>query len=383
MLLQWLSKLEPVHRAATPEDREAVCRFRYKVYIEELKYNHPAADHERKRLWEPEDDAAESTILYTGTLADMTSTIRFTVWPPGKVPPEYFHKLSLELFPGIERLGVSYIGRLMIRRTLRGGIILPSLLRVGYEYMAGQAGADLGFVACVPGLVRHYRRLGAVPYAGRLVDMGFALGIPLLLPMSDAEHLRRLGSPVASLVKKYYGRGKRPAVDMAPYRHLISGEELPVEFDSEKVWQELQEQLVAEGGGASFLDGLPPKTAKRLASSGFLLTFGVGDMVTKEGIDEREAYVVLDGAFEILRGGRRVGLLEKGDLFGEVAFFTEAGKRTASVRALTPGRVLVLRRRFLEQLAAEDAEAAYQVLLNMSRAMAERLASIVRGGEEA
>ncbi len=47
-------------------------------------------------------------------------------------------------------------------------------------------------------------------------------------------------------------------------------------------------------------------------------------------------YVILDGAFEVeAGGGRRLALLEKGDLFGEVAFFTEAGERTASVRAVT------------------------------------------------
>ncbi len=37
MLKQLLSRLEPVHRAETREQREAVYRFRYRVYVEEFE----------------------------------------------------------------------------------------------------------------------------------------------------------------------------------------------------------------------------------------------------------------------------------------------------------------------------------------------------------
>lgn len=376
MLLQWLSNMEPVHRARTAEEREAVYRFRYEIYIGELKYGSPA-DHERKHLSDAEDERDTTTLLYTGSPEAVTSTVRVRVWEPGQVPPADFHSMSLDLFPGIERLRVAHVGRLMIRRTLRGKILLPSLLRAGYEMLAGDARVDLGFLDCVPGIVRHYRRLGAVPYAGRLVQLGYGPGIPLLLPISDYEHLRRCGSPVASLVKKYFGPGKRTPLDMTPFRHLIAGDSLPVELDPRKVWQELQESVLGEGAAhAAFLEELPQEVMKRLAASGFLLTVREGDLLTREGIEEREVYVVLEGAFEVLRG-QRVGILETGEMFGEVAFFRETGRRTASVRALTPGRVLVLRRRFLEELAKDDAEAAFRTVMSMSRIMAERLAGIV------
>ncbi len=36
MLKSLLSRLQPVHQAVTREEREAVYRFRYRVYVEEF-----------------------------------------------------------------------------------------------------------------------------------------------------------------------------------------------------------------------------------------------------------------------------------------------------------------------------------------------------------
>ena len=59
----------------------------------------------------------------------------------------------------------------------------------------------------MPGIVRHYRQLGARPYGGRLIDLGYSPGIPLVIVLSDHAHLKRSGSIVAPLVKKYAGVG--------------------------------------------------------------------------------------------------------------------------------------------------------------------------------
>ena len=243
-MLGWLTRLDTVHKAETDAEREAIYRFRYQIYIEELKYNYEA-DHERKWLRQPADDEEGTTLLYTGSPDDITSTVRVRAWKPGQVPPAVFAMTSMERFPGIEKLGVSHIGRMMIRRSLRGKLVLPSLLAGGYEFLVGEQGADLAFLDCVPGIVRHYRQLGARPYGGRLIDLGYSPGIPLVIVLSDYAHLKRSGSIVAPLVKKYFGPGKRPPLDLAPYRHLFESGEVPVEFDPEKVWEALQDRLLA------------------------------------------------------------------------------------------------------------------------------------------
>ena len=50
MLASWLTSLEQVHEAKTPEAREAIYRFRYTVYVEELGRELGGADHDRKRV---------------------------------------------------------------------------------------------------------------------------------------------------------------------------------------------------------------------------------------------------------------------------------------------------------------------------------------------
>jgi CRP-like cAMP-binding protein len=381
-MLGWLTRLETVHKAETAAQREAIYRFRYQIYIEELKYNY-AADHERKWLRQDEDDEAGSTLLYTGSLDDITSTVRVRAWKPGQVPPAVFQTASMDRFPGIERLGVSHIGRMIIRRSLRGKLVLPSLLAGGYEFLVGEKGMDLAFLDCVPGIVRHYRQLGARPYGGRLIDLGYSPGIPLVIVLSDYAHLKRSGSIVAPLVRKYFGPGKRPPLDLEPYRHLFDSEQVPVEFDPEKVWEALQDRLLAGGEAIpTFVDALSPGALFHLSESGYLLNVKAGDLITRAGIGQREMFVILEGACEVegdVEGeAKRIALLEKGDLFGEIAFFSESGERTATVRALSDCKLLVLRQKFLDELTTNDPEAACQILLNVSRIMAERMSGMVR-----
>ena len=377
-MLGWLTRLETVHKAETAAEREAIYRFRYQIYIEELKYNY-AADHERKWLRQDEDDEEGTTLLYTGSPDDITSTVRVRAWKPGQVPSAVFQTTSMERFPGIERLGVSHIGRMMIRRSLRGKLVLPSLLAGGYEFLVGERGADLAFLDCVPGIVRHYRQLGARPYGGRLIDLGYSPGIPLVIVLSDHAHLKRSGSIVAPLVKKYFGPGKRPPLDLDPYRHLFESEQVPVEFDPEKVWEALQDRLLAsEVTIPTFVDALSPGALFHLSESGYLLNVKAGDLITRAGIGQREMFVILEGACEVEGEGKRIALLEKGDLFGEIAFFSESGERTATVRALSDCKLLVLRQKFLDELTTNDPEAACQILLNVSRIMAERMSGMVR-----
>jgi len=377
-MLGWLTKLDTVHKAETKEEREAIYRFRYQIYIEELKYNYEA-DHERKWLRQEEDDQPTTTLLYTGSPDDITSTVRVRAWKPGEVPPAVFALTSMDRFPGIEGLGVSHIGRMMIRRSLRGKLVLPSLLAGGYEFLVGEKGADLAFLDCVPGIVRHYRQLGARPYGGRLIDLGYSPGIPLVIVLSDYAHLKRSGSIVAPLVKKYFGEGKRAPLDLAPYRHLFESETVPVEFDPEKVWEALQDRLLAgEESIPTFVDALSPGALFHLSESGYLLDVKAGDLITRAGIGQREMFVILEGACEVEGASGRIALLEKGDLFGEIAFFSEAGERTATVRALSDSKLLVLRQKFLDELTTNDPEAACQILLNVSRIMAERMGAMVR-----
>ena len=99
-----------------------------------------------------------------------------------------------------------------------------------------------------------------------------------------------------------------------------------------------------------------------------------GTEVIEAGLVERDLYVILDGVFEIHLDGQHLSTLSRGELFGEVAFFRQSGQRSASVRALTRGRLLVVRQRFLERLRTSHPDEAFAMMSALAGLLADRLA---------
>ena len=372
-----MPQLEDVTIATSQEEREAIYRFRYQVYVEELKRDYPDADHEHKWLRDEDDEQDYTVNFYTGSSDQITGVVRLLIWPAGECP-EHYHKLfSMELFPGIESLVTSEVGRLMVDPSLRGNLIFPSLMHAMYEHLVA-GDAQLCFLYCVPGLVKHYRKsIGARPYGGRLIPAGSSTGIPMIVVVSDSDYFRQSGAIFAELSGKRFGSGEKPKLDISPFRHVLEGETVPVKLDQDAVWGEFQRQLLEdESSMPTFLSSLSSEALEKLTSSGFILNLSVGDTVAKRGTQEREVYVILSGVFEVVDQGKRLGILDKGDLFGEIAFFSEAGQRSASVQAMTDGQLLVLRRNFLKELTRSDPDAGFQILTNMGRVMAQRIVSL-------
>jgi hypothetical protein len=252
MLARWLAHLEKVHIAESEEEREAIFRFRYRVYVEELNKGFLEVDHGRRWIRDPEDDRPGTTLFYTGTPHRVTGTFRTEVWQPGEVPPHVFERFSLHLFPGVEDQEVAETSRLIIGSTFRGRFILPSLAWRGYQHLCQRDNTWLVFCYCAPGLVSGYRRLGYRPYKGSLVCNQDGVRVPLVGVLSDVEYARKVGSPVTSLIRRYFGhgRGRRPPLDLQPIRHVLDSDPLPFEAEPERVWQHLQEEVVDDPPGS-------------------------------------------------------------------------------------------------------------------------------------
>jgi MFS family permease len=97
---------------------------------------------------------------------------------------------------------------------------------------------------------------------------------------------------------------------------------------------------------------------ERLAKALIELQFESGSRVVVEGERGDDFYVIADGRAAVEAGGSEVGALEAGDFFGEIALLRDV-PRTATVRALTPLRVLALERDiFLATVTGDPASAA-------------------------
>jgi CRP-like cAMP-binding protein len=117
---------------------------------------------------------------------------------------------------------------------------------------------------------------------------------------------------------------------------------------------------------------LAPCSRRELASVARItdeVDIRVGREVTREGAFGREFFIILEGTAEARQGGKLLRTLGPGDFFGEIALVWRV-PRTATVRALTPLRALVLVDRDFRALLESQPKVQDKVL----QALAERLA---------
>jgi CRP/FNR family transcriptional regulator, cyclic AMP receptor protein len=94
-----------------------------------------------------------------------------------------------------------------------------------------------------------------------------------------------------------------------------------------------------------------------------------GKEMTREGARGREFFVLLEGDADVTKDGRRINRLGAGDFFGEIALISDS-PRTATVKATSPVRALVITDRSFRRLLDEQPEIQRKVLVEL----AERLA---------
>jgi|SRR5258706_2978767 CRP/FNR family cyclic AMP-dependent transcriptional regulator len=123
--------------------------------------------------------------------------------------------------------------------------------------------------------------------------------------------------------------------------------------------------------------GLTDEALQDLASSLKILKRGSDEVIFRDGDQAREFYVILRGEVEVfkaLKGGAeaRLATLTPGHWFGEMSVL-DAHPRSASVRALSPCRLLVVTARDLDALYRRDLKSYTLVVLNVARELARRL----------
>jgi CRP-like cAMP-binding protein len=90
-----------------------------------------------------------------------------------------------------------------------------------------------------------------------------------------------------------------------------------------------------------------------LATYGNIIRFQKGDEVLKEGEEGDTMYIIIDGDYEVVRGGKSLALMSQGDFFGEVALISDK-KRNASVICKSDGSVLEIDRMLFKMVLEKD-----------------------------
>ena len=93
-----------------------------------------------------------------------------------------------------------------------------------------------------------------------------------------------------------------------------------------------------------------------------------GKELTRQGKPGREFFVLVEGTADVIKNDRKVSTLKAMDFFGEIALIHQS-PRTATVKATSPVRALVINDRNFRRLMTEQPEIQRKVL----EALAERI----------
>jgi hypothetical protein len=354
-----------VGRADTDADREAVYRFRYTVYVEEMGRYQGSADHEGRRLVEADDD--QSFIFYARRTDDgeVVGTARLS-WGGNGFTERQIDEYSLA--PFLTDLPPEHVAvgeRVMIRSDLRGTGLVEQILACRDE--TGLAhDVRIQFSACEPHLLSLYLGQGRRTYASKNIntpEAGYL--IPLVTFPQGVDALRGVGrdtapGELARCVDAILADG---GAVMSPLTSSADDYALHLRAAMHEI----------EAQDISAFHGLSDDEVDRCLARSNVIECAAGDRVLKQGGVARNIFVVLDGALEARAGEQVVGVIGSGEVFGEMAFLLERPRSVDVYAATDAVRVLSLSESTLRKMVAEDPGVAAKLLFNISKMLCVRI----------
>ena len=358
--------------AETEDEKRAVFRFRYDVYVEEMGRYQATADHAQRMLVEPCD--AHSRIFYATENGAVVGTGRLTWGGDAPLPPRMIEQYSLAQFLAelpAEAIAVGERG--MVAPRLRGSDLFLQLVGA-LMHFANDQRIQLVFGDCEPHLLNLYLGLGYRTYSKKNVNSAEAgYLVPIVYVPEDIAYLRYLGSPLLGYLKDFGSEARVPAC-IERLMHEGSAVMSRRLMASAAYWGEVHGALSElEGNRISALDGFTEDDAARCLEKSTIIECSAGDHLLKKGGVARNLFVILDGTLEVRDGETPLAVLGPGDVFGEMAFLLER-PRSKDVYAATDGvRVLSLSETTLRQLIKSDPAIAAHLLLNISKMLCLRI----------
>jgi serine phosphatase RsbU (regulator of sigma subunit) len=128
---------------------------------------------------------------------------------------------------------------------------------------------------------------------------------------------------------------------------------------------------------------LPDEEIQLLASSLREFQYSQGAVLFHEGEEAERFFILLEGEVDIIKAlgspeERLLGTRHAGSFLGEMSLFSEDQKRTATVRARTPLRLLEMRRNDFDDLLHRVPDLAYEMVRVLSRRLRETENTTIR-----
>lgn len=356
----------------TEEERAAVYRLRYELYVEGQGLFHDEADHERR--WLIDEDDADSRIAVAEVDGQVVGAARINWGGDAPFSDATRRSYDVSRFAGVvDERDVILLSRYVVRPEHRGGMLAFQLIWKVCE-LAAERGAELILGSCEPHLVSHYRKLGVRPFGKLYNHSTNGLLVPIVLVTGDFEHLSRVDSPMLGVLRrrtKPVERLDEILARLAEDPAIVSQEQ----EDTQQYWAEVTHWLSdPQEGVRGVLRELSRDEALVLLAKSHVLSCGAGDVLIGKGHVSRTLYVLLSGSLEVHDNGEMVALVEeRGAVVGEVASLLSTPRISDVVAGPEGARVLALSDSNLREIIAGYGPLAAKFLLFVARGTCQKL----------
>jgi CRP-like cAMP-binding protein len=127
---------------------------------------------------------------------------------------------------------------------------------------------------------------------------------------------------------------------------------------------------------APFFSELSKRHLRSVARVTWVVEFPDGATIVREGSVESAFFVILEGQARVVRKGRTVARLSRGDFFGEISLL-DPGPRTASVVAGSAMRCLRLTGQDFRQILGQEPGVAARIAAGLARRLRRREGPLV------
>lgn len=359
--------------AKTDEDRAAIYQLRYELYVEGQHLFQDTADHERRFLCDEDD--RHSHLILAEIDGELVGTVRLTGGDNSPLSDELKKTYELARFAGIvddNRIIVAM--RLLVVPEFRGSSLAMACMLKAAE-VAAALKAELIVGNCEAHLLNQYIKIGAHPYGGIYNHPQNGVLVPFALVPGDLAHFRKAQSP---LLPVFEVAGLASSDDQISRIRAILSDDAAVrsklETSTYTYMNAISEILDDEKGLSAIIPDLVPEEARTLLKMSHIMNCNPGDGIIMQGHVSRTLYILLSGSLEIRRNNRRLVELDKrGEIVGEVAFFSN-GSRMSDVYAGPNGaRVLALSDRVLREIMKSQGPAAAKFLYYVAQSVCNKL----------
>jgi hypothetical protein len=340
--------------ATTAEEREAVFRFWYSVYVEEMGRFQSHADHEHRSLKDPEDD--RSMIFYARDADAIVASCRLS-WGGDGFSERQIEQYCLEaLLRDLPAESLAVGERTMVAPAYRGGSLYHELgLTTGPPLI--ERGVKMTFGACEPHLVSFYSAMGQRPYAERNF---FSEESGYLIPnVSFVQGPDVFGDdPPPSVQQVLHG-------DRAVRGAVLDGED--------EYWKLLWAHLVTVPPERSVFRDLTEDEVNLCTARSTLIRCRAGDQLLRRGGTARNPFVVASGRVQASVDGQPVCEAGPGELIGESGLLGDANRGADVYVTEDDTHVVALSERSLRILRQSRPDVALKLLSNVSTGLWGRL----------